>query len=107
VLVRFYRHVRPDVRGWKRVAAQVSEIAEYRDVGRNLGAWGLGCAMIYMCLFGTGKLLLHQPAVGILLLVGSAICAVLLYRGVVQNFRVESQEASPGVLDAQGEVGRL
>ena len=55
--------------------------------------------MVYMCLFGTGKILLHQPATGILLLVGSAICAVLLYRGVVQNFKVESQEASSGVPD--------
>jgi hypothetical protein len=53
--------------------------------------------MVYLCLFGTGKILLHQPATGILLLVGSAICAVLLYRGVVQNFKVESQEASSGV----------
>ncbi len=91
VLLRFYRHVRPDVRGWKRVAAQASDIVGHRDLGSNLGAWALGCAMVYMCLFGTGKILLHQPAMGILLLVGSAICAVLLYRGVVQNFKVESQ----------------
>jgi hypothetical protein len=97
VLLRFYRHVRPDVRGWKRVAAQASDIVGHRDIGSNLSAWALGCAMVYMCLFGTGKILLHQPAMGILLLAGSAICAVLLYRGVVQNFKVESQEASSGV----------
>ena len=97
VLLRFYRHVRPDVRGWKRIAAQASDIVGHRDLGSNLGAWALGCAMVYTCLFGTGKILLHQPATGILLLVGSAICAVLLYRGVVQNFKVESQEASSGV----------
>jgi solute:Na+ symporter, SSS family len=96
VLLRFYRHVRPDVRGWKRIAAQASDIVGHRDLGSNLGAWVLGCAMVYMCLFGTGKILLHQPATGILLLAGSAICAVLLYRGVVQNFKVESQEASDG-----------
>src|SRR5664279_5219726 len=97
VLLRFYRLVRPDVRGWKRIAAQASDMVGYRDLGSNLGAWALGCAMVYMCLFGTGKILLHQPATGILLLIGSAICAVLLYRGVVQNFKVESQEASSGV----------
>lgn len=81
VFVRFYRHVRPDVRGWKRIAAQASDIVGHRNLGSNLGAWALGCAMVYLCLFGTGKILLHQPATGILLLVGSAICAVLLYRG--------------------------
>src|SRR5208282_2633196 len=89
VLVRFYCNVRPDVRGWKRVAALVPEVEQHRDLGGNLMAWALGCAMIYTCLFGTGKLLLHQPAGGIFLLAGSAICAVLLYRGVVQNFKVE------------------
>ena len=101
VLLRFYRNVRPDVRGWKRIATQAPEVAPYRDIGSNLMAWVLGCAMVYMCLFGTGKILLHQPATGILLLAVSAICAVLLYRGVVQNFKVESQEVSsvPGWIE--------
>ncbi len=92
VLLRFYRHVRPDVRGWKRVAAQAPELAPHRDLGSNLLAWAIGCAMIYLCLFGTGKLLLRQFAVGWLLLVGSAVCAVLLYRGVVRNFAVEPEQ---------------
>jgi solute:Na+ symporter, SSS family len=94
VLVRFYRHVRPDVRGWQRVAAQTPELAPHRDLEANLGAWVMGCGMIYMCLFGAGKLLLHQPGTGSLLLVGSVICAVLLYRGVVRNFAAEPQESS-------------
>jgi Na+/proline symporter len=94
VLVRFYRNVRPDVRGWKRIATQAPEVIQYRDIGSNLLAWGLGCAMIYLCLFGTGKLLLHQASTGILLVFGSAICAILLYRGVVRSFKVESQDES-------------
>ena len=97
VLVRFYRHVRPDVRGWKRVAAQAPEAGQHRDIGSNLVAWLLGCAMVYLCLFGAGKILFRQPMLGAVLLVGSAICAVLLYRGVVQNFKVEPQAASSGV----------
>jgi SSS family solute:Na+ symporter len=86
VLLRFYRHVRPDVRGWKRVASQAPELAQHRDLGPNLLAWILGCAMIYLCLFGTGKLLLHQPLAGMMLLAGAAICAVMIYRGVVRSF---------------------
>ena len=49
--------------------------------------------MVYACLFGAGKLLLHQPATGSVLLLASAICAFLLYRGVVRNFAVEPLEA--------------
>jgi solute:Na+ symporter, SSS family len=79
VLVRFYRKVRPDVRGWKPVAAMATEIQPQRDLGRNLMAWILGCAMVYLALFGMGKLLFKEPGIGAVLLVGSAVCAVLLY----------------------------
>jgi Na+/proline symporter len=99
VLTRFYRNVRPDVRGWKPVAKLLPAIPANRDLGANLGAWLLGCAMVYTCLFGTGKLLLHQPAAGLVLLVVSAICAFLLYHRVVRNFAVESQEPEGSVPD--------
>jgi solute:Na+ symporter, SSS family len=92
ILLRFYRKVRPDIRGWKRIASRAPELKPHHDLGSNLGAWALGCAMIYLCLFGTGKLLLHQAAIGIMMLAGSAVCAFLLYRGVVQNFKVEPLE---------------
>src|SRR5208337_3160216 len=31
-LLRFYRHVRPDVRGWKRIASRAPELAQHRDL---------------------------------------------------------------------------
>ncbi len=99
VLMRFYRNVRPDVRGWQPVAKLLPAIPANRDLGPNLGAWLLGCAMVYSCLFGTGKLLLHQPLVGLVLLVVSAICAWFLYRRVVVNFAVEAQEPEGSVPD--------
>jgi hypothetical protein len=94
VLVPFYRRVRPDVRGWRRIALQTPDIASHRDVGTNMGAWALGCTMIYLCLFGTGKILLHQIVTGTLLLMGSALCALLLYRSVGRNFRIEPDSSS-------------
>ncbi len=99
VLLRFYKQVRPDVRGWKRIAALVPDLPPYRDLGHNLWAWALGCAMVYMCLFGTGKLLLHEPGIGLVLLVGSAVCAFLLYHSVIRNFKVESEESLSGTPD--------
>src|SRR5271165_2550092 len=99
VLTRFYRNVRPDVRGWKPVAKLLPAIPANRDLGANLGAWLLVCAMVYTCLFGTGKLLLHQPVIGIVLLLVSAVCAFLLYHRVVRNFAVESQEPEGSVPD--------
>ena len=89
VLRSFYGRVRPDPRGWQHIASQMPDVSSHRDLGGNLCAWALGCATIYMCLFGTGKLLLHRWGAGIVLLAGSAICAALLYVSVVRNFKRE------------------
>jgi Na+/proline symporter len=80
VLLAFYRRVRPDVRGWRPVAKLAPEVPATRDLGSNLYAWVLGCAMVYFTLFGTGKVLLHQPLPGTILLIAAALAAVLLYR---------------------------
>jgi Na+/proline symporter len=90
-LEAFYRKVRPDVRGWQPIAARMDAegIVPTRDLGSNLTAWILGCSMIYLCLFGTGKLLLHQPAHGLLLLTFSALSAIALYRNFVTGFQKE------------------
>jgi len=106
-LEAFYRLVRPDIRGWRPIAAQIQTeatalqtdaIAPTRDLGRNLTAWLLGCAMVYLCLFGTGKLLLHQPALGLTLLTLSALSAIALYRTFVTSFTEEPDvTASTGI----------
>jgi hypothetical protein len=53
--------------------------------------------MVYLCLFGTGKILLHQSGTGAILLFFSAVCSGMLYRGVIRNFAVEADEA-PGTV---------
>ena len=72
-LVKFYRKVRPDVAGWKHVAALAPDVTPTHDNWYNLMDWLLGCLMIYMALFGIGKLVLGSPGVGaIFLLVAGA-----------------------------------
>ncbi|MBV9434559.1 MAG: sodium:proline symporter, partial [Acidobacteria bacterium] len=80
VLVSFYRHVRPDVRGWKHIAAIVKEVEPTRDLGRNLGLWVLGCAMVYSFLFGSGYAILGQPLRGTVLLVIGVVCLLVMLR---------------------------
>ena len=90
ILVRFYRKVRPHVGGWKRIAALAPEVAKTRDLGRNLGAWALGCAMVYAALFGIGGLCLGRTATGAFLLVLSCACGLFLYRDIAQRVDGES-----------------
>jgi Na+/proline symporter len=94
ILEAFYRKVRPDVRGWQPIALLLessgdTSVPPTRDLGSNLTAWLLGCAMVYLCLFGTGKLLLHQPVLGFTLLALSALSAIALYRNFVAGFTKE------------------
>ena len=72
-----------------------------RDLGRNLTAWLLGCAMVYLCLFGTGKVLLHQPIVGLVLLALSAVSAFALYRNFVAGFNQEPDASAETVAAAE------
>jgi Na+/proline symporter len=85
VLTSFYRKARPDARGWKPVAAQAPDIEPTYDLGQNLMAWILGCAMVYFTLFGIGKLILGSSGTGALLLLGAALCAAALYRDIAQR----------------------
>jgi SSS family solute:Na+ symporter len=78
VLASFYRKVRPDVTGWKPVAANTPEISPTHDLARNLWCWVLGCVMVYCALFGVGKILLLHYGIGTVLVIISALCAWFL-----------------------------
>ena len=78
-LIGFYRKVRPDALGWRHIAEQVPELPPVHDSWYNLLDWVLGCLMVYMVLFGVGKLLLGDTAVGVGFLVVSALSGGAIY----------------------------
>jgi len=78
-LVEFYRRVKPAVAGWKRIAALAPEVPPSRDGWYNLIDWLLGCVMVYMALFGIGKLLLGASGLGLTFLAISAGCGYAIY----------------------------
>ena len=95
MLLKFYRSVRPHVSGWQPVARLAPEIIATRDLGRNLVSWALGCAMVYLALFGLGRVLLGPFWLGLALLTASAICAGLLYSNISRTgWSGESQAPS-------------
>ena len=78
-LLAFYRRVRPDVYGWKRIAAQAPEITASREAKHNALDWALGCLMVYMTLFGIGKIVLGYTSLGLTFLVIAAISGYAIY----------------------------
>src|SRR6266516_386453 len=79
-LVAFYRRTRPSRLGWGPVAARVPDVRPSTDGLANLLDWVAGCVLVYGALFGVGKLLLHDPLPGILMLGLSAIAGAVIYR---------------------------
>lgn len=80
-LVSFYTRVRPAGGGWGPVAAVAGDVGSAGpSMGVRLRDWALGCALIYLSLFGTGKVLMHDTGPGVALLAGAALCAALLWR---------------------------
>src|SRR5204863_331607 len=74
-LVAFYRRTRPSRVGWGPVAARAPDVRPSADGLANLLDWIAGCVLVYGALFGVGKLLLHDPLPGILMLGLSAMAA--------------------------------
>jgi len=79
-LLEFYRRVRPSAAGWKHIAALAPEIPATHDGWYNFMDWLLGCLMVYMALFGIGKLLLGSVGLGLSFLAISAASGYLIYR---------------------------
>jgi hypothetical protein len=98
-LEAFYRRVRPDVFGWKPIAATVPEIPAKHSLAGNLADWVAGCAMIYFALFGVGKLCLLDFRTGVVLLILSVLCGAFVYRGLPRA--EDHTESGVSVLNAQ------
>ena len=90
VLLSFYRKVRPQITGWRPIAARAPEIPETNDLARNLWCWVLGCVMVYGALFAAGKLLLQHWALGAFLAFLAIASAWLMWRELQQMGRVSS-----------------
>jgi len=78
-LVAFYRRVRPAAAGWKVVARQAPDVVPVQDGRQNLVAYLAGCAMVFMTLFGVGRLLFGQIAPGAAYLTIAVVAGVVVY----------------------------
>jgi solute:Na+ symporter, SSS family len=85
-LVNFYRRTAPGKLGWAPIAALAPEVKPRQDGLSNLMDWICGCILIYGVLFGVGKVLLGEMALGlgmiaVGLVAGAAIYMDLTHRG--------------------------
>jgi hypothetical protein len=78
LLLAFYRRTRPNPTFWRPIASQAGVPAE-SDGWNNLFDWVAGCLMIYLALFGTGKIIFGERPLGLALLALAALAGAALY----------------------------
>jgi hypothetical protein len=79
-LLAFYRRVRPSAALWGPIAARATDVVPVHDGLRNLVDWAAGCVLVYTILFGVGKILFGETALGTSLLAVAAVAGGLVFR---------------------------
>jgi solute:Na+ symporter, SSS family len=78
-LVAFYRRTAPSLTGWRPIAALAPDVKPRQDGLSNLLDWICGCVLIYGILFGVGKVLLKETALGAGLIALGLIAGAIIY----------------------------
>jgi Na+/proline symporter len=101
-LTRFYRRVHPSIYGWRRIAAFAPDLPPTRDFASNTFDWIMGCILVYGCLFGIGKLVFEEWAMGIFLLLLAAIAGYLIFWDLSRRgWETLSGRSAPNTLAAE------
>ena len=77
-LLAFFRHTRPSLRGWGPIAALAPDVRPEGNGWVSLRQWVLGCATVYLSLFGIGELLLGGTVRGIVYIAASLLCCAFI-----------------------------
>jgi len=81
-LIPFYRKVRPSAAMWGPIPTKVPDVLPQKDGLFNLSNWLFGCVLIYMALFGFGKLIFGEMLLGSAFLLIAAISFWMIYRNL-------------------------
>lgn len=79
VLISFYRRVRPNPLLWTPIARKAAEVKVKRDGTWNLLDWVCGCVLVYMTLFGVGKIIFGQMLEGAAFLLLAVVAGGAIY----------------------------
>jgi Na+/proline symporter len=104
LLIAFYRRTRPNPALWRPIARAAPDVPVERDGWNNLLDWLAGSAMIYLALFGTGKIIFGQTLLGLAFLVLAALAGGIVYWDLSRRqWSVVSDEAAPPLKRRNGD----
>ncbi|MBU6401695.1 MAG: sodium:proline symporter, partial [Verrucomicrobia bacterium] len=78
-LIAFYRRVRPGAALWGPIAREAPEVSNQTGSSLLLLDWVAGCAMIYLLLFGTGKIIFGAWVTGAWFVLAGLVAGGFVY----------------------------
>ena len=84
-LLAFYRKVRPAAAGWGPIAREAVDVTPAHDGRQNFLAWAAGCVMVYLTLFGVGRLIFGDVLVGLGHLAVATLAGLFVYANLRQR----------------------
>jgi len=79
VLISFYKRVRPNAFLWGPIAQKAPGISAPHDGALNLLDWFCGCVLVYLTLFGVGKIIFGQWLLGFAFLLLAVFAGGIIY----------------------------
>jgi hypothetical protein len=74
--------VRPSAAFWDPIAKKVPDIIPQKEGLFNLTNWFFGCLLIYMTLFGFGKIIFGELLLGTVFLLIAVVAFTVIYRNL-------------------------
>jgi SSS family solute:Na+ symporter len=81
-LVKFYMRVHPGGKGWRKVSSMLPGITPDSGYAYLFSCWALGIVLVYMFLFGIGKIILGTYFIGVIYLVLGTIAGLLIMKNL-------------------------
>ncbi len=85
-LEAFYLRVRPGGPGWRRIARRVSS-GPAPGLSSQFANWALGCTLIYLFLFGIGKIIFHEWLSGLIYIALGFVAGAVIFRNIEREAR--------------------
>ncbi len=85
ILMSFYRKVRPSARFWGPIVEKVPDVLPQKDALLSLSNWFFGVLLVYMALFGFGKIIFGEYITGVCFLILSIVSFSMIYRNLSRH----------------------
>jgi Na+/proline symporter len=81
-LLSFYKQVHPGSPGWRKISSQLPDVKPDSGYAFLFADWVLGIILVYMFLFGIGKIILGDYFIGFIYLILGTISGILIFKNL-------------------------